>query len=329
MFYFCSSLKYLPDISKWKPEKMQKMIGFFSECSSLISLPNISKWKIIYNNYIPETKFKDIFDELAYKYYSEKEYESMEECGIESFYNNVDVNSTERNTSYIRYMFYNCSSLIYLPDISNWNIDSVNDLSFLFCGCESLVSLPDLSKWNTSKVKNMEYMFFGCSSLLYLPDISKWNINNVTNLSYLFSNCCSLKKLPDISKWKTNNILNVKYLFYNCTSLISLPDISKWNIANLQEFDCIFQNCSSLINFPNINKWNIKDKINIIENDYSCSDSSFKFSKENSVDDNIYSILDSSEKNGNNNYTYTIQKNTYFDDGIEEKNIYYYDNFYD
>ena len=51
----------------------------------------------------------------------------------------------------------------------------------MFCGCLSLLSLPDISKWNTNNVNDMSFMLSGCSSLLSLPDISKWNTNNVTN----------------------------------------------------------------------------------------------------------------------------------------------------
>ena len=59
----------------------------------------------------------------------------------------------------------------------------------MFSGCSSLSSLPDISKWNTNNVNNMSYMFSGCLSLSSLPDISKWNTNNVNNMSGMFSGC--------------------------------------------------------------------------------------------------------------------------------------------
>ena len=43
------------------------------------------------------------------------------------------------------HLFYNCSSLKSLPDISNWNTTNVNNMSSLFDNCESLESLPDIS----------------------------------------------------------------------------------------------------------------------------------------------------------------------------------------
>ena len=100
----------------------------------------------------------------------------------------------------LSYMFYGCSSLLSLPDISKWNISKVNDISSMFCGCSSLSSLPDISKWNISNIKNISYIFCGCSSLLSLPDISKWNISNIKNINNIFCGCSSLLSLPDISK---------------------------------------------------------------------------------------------------------------------------------
>ena len=44
MFLGCSSLKSLPDISKWNTNNVTDMSGMFLGCSSLKPLPDISKW---------------------------------------------------------------------------------------------------------------------------------------------------------------------------------------------------------------------------------------------------------------------------------------------
>ena len=44
MFSSCSSLKSLPDISKWDTKNVTDMCSMFSECKSLNDLPDISKW---------------------------------------------------------------------------------------------------------------------------------------------------------------------------------------------------------------------------------------------------------------------------------------------
>ena len=43
----CSSLKTLPDISKWNISAVNELIGIFYDCSSLLSIPDISCWNTI------------------------------------------------------------------------------------------------------------------------------------------------------------------------------------------------------------------------------------------------------------------------------------------
>ena len=71
-------------------------------------------------------------------------------------------------------------------------INKVTDMSFMFFGCSSLSSLPNISKWNTNKVINMYGIFSECSSLSSLPDISKWNTNNVTYKNDMFDECSNI-----------------------------------------------------------------------------------------------------------------------------------------
>ena len=97
-------------------------------------------------------------------------------------------------------------------------IDNVTNMSDMFFGCSLLSSLPDISKWNTNNVTDMSYMFYGCLSLSSLPDISKWNTNNVINMS-----CMSL---PEISKWNINNDIRMENILNECPNLL-IPKIIK------------------------------------------------------------------------------------------------------
>ena len=47
-------------------------------------------------------------------------------------------------------------------------IDNITNMSYMFSGCSSLLSLPDISNWNTKNITNMKFLFSGCSSLLSL-----------------------------------------------------------------------------------------------------------------------------------------------------------------
>ena len=71
-------------------------------------------------------------------------------------------------------MFNECSSLISLPDISNWNISEVKNMSFIFNECNSLISFPNILKWNVLHIREKRNLFKGCfNALIDYSDITK------------------------------------------------------------------------------------------------------------------------------------------------------------
>ena len=136
--------------------------------------------------------------------------------------------------------------------------EPITDMSFMFYNCKSLISLPDISRWDTSNVIYMKYMFYSCSSLKFISDISRWKTGKVEYMCNMFDKCESIKCLPDISNWDMSNVNNLSYFFNKCKSLQYVPDISKWNTKNLQFASRLFYDCPSLRIYPNIAKWNTK-----------------------------------------------------------------------
>ena len=51
----------------------------------------------------------------------------------------------------------------------------------LFYGCSSLGILPNISVWDLSKVDSMQQIFFHCS-ILFLPTVTNWNIPKIKNI---------------------------------------------------------------------------------------------------------------------------------------------------
>ena len=145
------------------------------------------------------------------------------------------------------FMFYECSSLISVPDINNWNVKYVEKMNSMFSGCNLLQNLPKLSGWDTKKVTDMSCMFAGCASLKYLGDMKNWDTRNVTKMKSMFAYCKSLEKMPDISNWDTKNVINMNWMFLGCESLRDFPDISKWKLnSNLQKM-MMFEGCPNHI----------------------------------------------------------------------------------
>ena len=168
------------------------------------------------------------------------------------------------NMSYIFGRYYGQedwgSSLISVPDISDWNMEFVTNISGMFAFCSSLSTLPDISKWITNNITDINYLFNYCKSLIFLPDISVWNTSKVSNMHNLFNHCEMLSSLPDISKWDTSNVTDMSFMLSFCQSLTTIPDLSKLNFQNVKDFSSMFFNCPSLSFVPNINYSYIKQK---------------------------------------------------------------------
>ena len=176
--------------------------------------------------------FININDEKFYKFeeffdynndYNEDIYEDYCDNNHDNFYNdndNIFSNCSENAKRKDMDINHSNSTISDIKDniiIHQYNYYS--NMSEIFYNCRSLLSLPDISKWNTNNVEDISSMFYNCSSLSSLPDISKWKTNNVKNMSEIFSNCSSLSSLPDISKWNTKNVINMSKIFYDCSSL--------------------------------------------------------------------------------------------------------------
>ena len=70
----------------------------------------------------------------------------------------------------MNHLFEGCLSLISIPDISNWDITNVADISDIFSKCYSLISMPNISKWKFSNNDNNRDLFNDdCLSLINLP----------------------------------------------------------------------------------------------------------------------------------------------------------------
>ena len=160
----CSSLKSLPNISKWNTENVTDMSYMFSS-RHIVSQPKFKK-------NITSGRFLNNYQEHTL-------------CWTESFLDMVYILG-------IREDMYPPASFSKLPDLSKWNTKNVKNMSFMFEKLSNLKSLPDISKWDTSNVETMEAMFQNCKNLLSFPDIGKWNISTVNNMFRLFLNCISI-----------------------------------------------------------------------------------------------------------------------------------------
>ena len=212
-------------IFEYKIDKKKNKIRIFGKN---FVIKNKSYCKIIIDN-----KQKDLTE--FYKYTKNIKDETI----------NIKIIMNQKVTS-LDCMFYECTELISISEVSEWDTSEITDMSAMFSGCEKLISLPDISKWNISSVSNLSFMFSKCENLTSLPDLSIWNTLNVTDMSSMFSRCEKLKQLPDISKWNTSSVFNMSMMFNECCELANLPNISIWNISKVTDKSNMFSGCNKI-----------------------------------------------------------------------------------
>ena len=120
-------------------------------------------------------------------------------------------------------MFNLCNNITEL-NMSNFNTEKVNRMSYMFQGCGKLEKI-DLSNFDVSNVTKMLCMFNGCNALLEL-DLSNFNTIKVNDMSSMFNECYNLKKVY-VKKfnesvnggWTTDEVQVSTNMFLSCIKI--------------------------------------------------------------------------------------------------------------
>ena len=121
----------------------------------------------------------------------------------------------KENLSSLNKFFEDC--LYEEIDLSNFNINLVNDISYMFRGCVELKYL-NLRNIDSTKVTNMKSMFHECLNLKIIDGLNAINTNNVNDMSTMFHLCISLEVL-DLSGFDTSKVISMEGMFSSCISL--------------------------------------------------------------------------------------------------------------
>ena len=182
-------------------------------------------------------------------------------------------------------MFYNCKSLMSLPDISKWNTNNINNMSGMFCNCESLISLPDISKWKNDDAFDIFCMFLNCRVINFLScmddDINIEKISKKYILTYQIKSEDYIIKILDDEFVRNNEkegIIIYNNQKYHLRSILLITQNIKDKLIieielsiNVHDLSSMFKECDKLLEFKEYNEIN---KINYKKdnNDKNCFD---------------------------------------------------------
>ena len=122
---------------------------FKDEITLKYNIENKNEVKILGKKFVEKNK------NICYIIYKNKIYELKEYFKIEEMKETLEIRIIGINRiNDISYMFYECSSLLHIDGISNWNIKNINDMNFMIDGCTSLKNKPEI--FNKFKEKIFE-----------------------------------------------------------------------------------------------------------------------------------------------------------------------------
>lgn len=142
-------------------------------------------------------------------------------CKVETI--TFPSNFVTSNVTTFEYAFSGCSSLTS-TDLSKFDVSKCISFLSMFYNCTSLSSLGDISGWNVSKGINLGQMFKNCINLVF-PDLSTWSLINASSMDSMFY-CC--KQLTQFANESVIHPSAIGGWFYGCDNLesVSLPNIS-------------------------------------------------------------------------------------------------------
>ena len=206
------------------------------------------------------------------------------------------------NVTRMRSLFENCTSIITIPQIENWDTSKVNDMSSMFRRVNKFNQ--SIGNWNTSNVTDMSYMFSGAT--VFNQPIGNWNTSNVTKMEQMFSDATIFNQ--PIGNWNTSKVTIMKGMFTGATSF-NQP-IGNWVITNvILGLSSMFQNATSF-NQP-IGDWDTSNVTNMSNMFYNASSFNQTLGKWNlkGISPNLYSLDGFFSRSGIScvNYTSTLK----------------------
>ena len=239
-------------------DQVRDFSALFASCSSLTTISGIDSW-----TGSNATNVANMFDGDA----------KLEKLDLTKF-------NPSKATDF-SYMFYHCTALSSVGDLSKWTGSNATNVSSMFDGDEALTSL-DLTNFNPSGATSFFGMFSGCSKLTSVGDLNKWTGSNAMDVSYMFngdekltsldltnfnpsgatsffgmfSGCSKLTSVGDLSQWTGSNATTVAYMFDQDSSLSKL-NLSKFNPSQATNFSSMFSNCKALQDLSSVNSWHI------------------------------------------------------------------------
>ena len=170
------------------------------------------------------------------------------------------------DTTSFAFMFSGCNSITDIPNIADWDISEVTDMSTMFGNSGNMN--PNIGGWNVSSVINMSYMFQ--YNTAFNRDISGWTVSNVTSMNGMFNGATSfnrdiggwdVSKVKNMGGWRSNTGTEYGGMFSGATSFNQ--DLSEWDVSNVTNMHAMFSGATSFD--QSLAAWDVRNVKNMVE----------------------------------------------------------------
>lgn len=145
--------------------------------------------------------------------------------------------------------FYNCKSLVHLPDSLVHNPKDYIELNGVFSGCTSIVSIPETLFYGFEKLKYFISVFLNCTGITHIPHKLFCFTNNVTDMKYMFSGT-SIEEIPTGVFDNLKKLVYIDNTFNSCNNLYIVPDYLFYYNEKLKSVCSLFYSCKNLTTVP-------------------------------------------------------------------------------
>ena len=122
-------------------------------------------------------------------------------------------------------LFYGCSGLVQVDFGADFDAGTVKKMTRLFNGCDAMKSV-DLSNWQVESLEDISYGFFGCDNVESV-DLNGWGTENLTNINSIFEGNSRLKTV-NLEGWSTEGLSSGSWVFQYCSGLqtVATPTVN-------------------------------------------------------------------------------------------------------
>ena len=157
------------------------------------------------------------------------------------------------NVTSIERMFAGCTSLRSAPNINNWDVSHITDMSQMFEGAQ-LFNEP-LDNWDVGNVTDMSSMFFRAAT--FNQPINNWDVGNVTNFRGMFYDASAFNQ--PLNSWNVSNATDMSYMFVS--ALAFNQPLDSWNVSNASNLSFMFTFAGAFN--QNLGKWTLNAAANM------------------------------------------------------------------